>query len=104
MGVSFPAAGGDQRCVARVVPQDYGYVWVTRVHTSLGPLQGSGESNEFGRVVCGCLNVWCLRTYAPAHVEEGMVVTFVFVSIAAAYCGDTIPCRREELAELAWLR
>ena len=33
-----------------------------------------------------------LRTYAPAHyVEEGMVVTFVFVSIAAAYCGDTIP-------------
>ena len=50
-------------------------------------------------------DVWCLtlRTYTPAHVEEGMVVTFVFVSIAAAYCGDTIPCRWEELAELAWV-
>ena len=64
----------------------------------------SGENDKFGRSSC----LWpsqrlVSEDYAPAHVVEGLVATLVFVSIAAAYYGDTVPCRREELAELAWL-
>ena len=70
---SAAAGGGDQRCVsgyARVIPQDYGCVKVTRVHTTLGP----------SSPLCSCPS--------PPRTD----------------CGDTVPCRREELAEFTWLR